>query len=75
MVHHFITNISSPTLFKILLIPQISFFGQDDTQGSNPYKAAIEITFKLDLHVTLRRVKSLIIKPTRRNNLSNLFLE
>jgi hypothetical protein len=74
-VHHFNTNIPSPTLFKILLNPQISLFGQDNTQGSNPYKAATEIKFKLDLHVTMHRVKFLVIKPTRRANLTNLFLE
>jgi hypothetical protein len=67
-VHHFITNIPSPALFKILLIPQISLFGQDDTQGSNTYKAAIEIQFKLDVHVTVHRVKFLIIKPILRRN-------
>ena len=28
-----------------------------------------------DVHVTVHRVKFLIIKPTRRNNFSKLFLE
>jgi len=31
--------------------------------------------FIFDVHVTVRRVKFLIIKPTRCSNFSNLFLE
>jgi len=48
-VQHFITSISTPTIFKLLIVPQISLFGHGDTQVSNPYKAAIEIKFKISV--------------------------
>jgi hypothetical protein len=43
--------------------------------GHGPHNVFLKTVIQFDVHVTVHRVKFLIIKPTRCTNFSNVFLE